>query len=101
MWSYRSGYSNRSVLRSSSSTEGNQGLSRQLALTTIAPAGFLARKKSSIESDLRRGFQLAHSSDPSARMVGRNRERLRALKFCASSTRAILKPSSDLIDSAV
>ena len=38
--------------RSSSSTEGNQGLSRQLALTTIAPSGFFVRKKSSIASDL-------------------------------------------------
>src|ERR1700688_3196815 len=101
MWSYRSGYSERSSLRSSSSTAGNHGLSRQLALTTIEPGGLRARKKSSMASDLRRGFQLAHSCDASARMVGRNSDRLRALKFCASSTQAILKPSSDLIDSDV
>src|SRR5262249_42039606 len=47
------------------------------------------------------GFQLAHSSDPSFRIVGRNNDRLRALSVCASSTHATSKPSSDLIDSAV
>src|SRR5262249_31749712 len=47
------------------------------------------------------GFQLAHSSDPSFRIVGRNNDKLRALSVCASSTHATSKPSSDLIDSAV
>ena len=46
-----------------------------------------------------RAFQLAHSSEPSLRMVGRSSERLRALRFCASSIQAIRKPSSDLMDS--
>ena len=45
-----------------------------------------------------RGFQLAHSSDPSFRIVGRNNDRLRALRVCASSTHATSKPSSDLIE---
>jgi len=59
------------------------------------------RKKSSMASLFRRGFQLAQSSDPSLRIVGRNNDRLRALRVCASSTHAMSKPSSDLIDSAV
>src|SRR6516165_5352087 len=39
------------------------------------------RKKSSMASLFRRGFQLAHSSDPSFRIVGRNNDRLRALSL--------------------
>ena len=73
-------------------------MSRQLALTRMAPSGFLARKKSSIASTLRRGFHEAHNSEPSARMVGRNNARLRALSDCASSIQAMRKPSSDLIE---
>jgi glycosidase len=64
-------------------------------------SGFFWRKNSSMASFFRRGFQLAHSSDPSFRIVGRNNDRLRALRVCASSTHAMSKPSSDLIDSAV
>jgi hypothetical protein len=67
----------------------------------IAPAGFRARKKSSIASDFRLGFQLAHSSESAARMVGRSSARLRALSDCASSTQAMRNPSSDLMESAV
>jgi hypothetical protein len=76
-------------------------VTRQLAFTTVAPAGFRARKKSSMASDFRRGFQLDHSSEASARMVGRSNDRLRALSVWASSTQAIRNPSSDLIDSEV
>ncbi len=76
-------------------------MSRQFALITIAPSGLRVRRKSSTASDLRLGFQLAQSSEPSARIVGRSKARLRALRLCASSTQAILNPSSDLIESAV
>jgi hypothetical protein len=76
-------------------------LSRLFACTTTAPGGVLSRKKASIASDLRRGFQLAHNSDASARMVGGSSDRLRTLSVCASSIQAMRKPSSDLIDSAV
>jgi hypothetical protein len=50
---------------------------------------------------LRRGFQFAHSCEPSVRIVGRSNDRERWLSVCASSTQAILKPSRLLIDSAV
>jgi hypothetical protein len=52
-------------------------------------------------SERRLGFQLAHNSECSARMVGRSNERLRALKVCASSIQAMRKPSGDLMDSEV
>ncbi len=77
----------------SSRTAGNHGLSRQFAFTTTALSGFFWRKNSSMASFFRRGFQLAHSSDPSFRMVGRNNDRLRALSVCASSTHATSNPS--------
>jgi hypothetical protein len=83
-------------LRSSSRTAGNHGLSRQFAFTTTALAGLFWRKNSSMASFFRRGFQLAHSSDPSFRIVGRNNDRLRALRVCASSTHAMSKPSRPL-----
>jgi hypothetical protein len=66
-----------------------------------ALSGFLIRRNSSTASDLRRGFQHAHNSLSGARIVGRNSVRLLALSAWASSTQARLKPSSDLIDSAV
>jgi hypothetical protein len=43
---------------------GDHGLSRHFAFTTTALSGFLARRKSSPASPLRRGFQFAHNCDP-------------------------------------
>jgi hypothetical protein len=60
----------RSSLRSSSRTSENHGLSRQFACTTAALSGFLALRKSSMASLLRRRFQFAHSCDPLVRIVG-------------------------------
>ena len=50
-------------------------------------------------SDLRLGFQLAHISEPSTRMVGRSSARERCESVCASSIQATRKPSRDLMDS--
>ena len=69
----------------------NHLLWRQLASTTIAPSGFSERKNSSMASLFRRGFQLAHISEPSTRMVGRRSASERCESVCASSIHAMLE----------
>src|ERR1044072_6492117 len=102
MWSYWYGCCRMQSSRTCSSSSVNHGLSRQLASTTTAPVGFsVPRSMKSTASVLRLAFQLNHNSEPEARIVGRSRVKLVEDSVCASSHHARLKPSSDLIDSAV
>src|SRR6185295_13780844 len=91
-----------------SSTPGNQGLSDQLARTTIALEGrFAPRSIASTASLFLTGFQLHQSSDfsdsrrLSQRTVGRIRFTERVEIECASSPQKRWNPSKDLMESAV
>src|SRR5262249_44566215 len=96
------GYNFFSSCRSSSNTGGNHGLSRQFAFTTIAFSGggvrfpFSSthpRKNLSTASCRRVGFHENQISLPPMRIVGRNRDKLRSPKLCASSTPPTENPS--------
>src|SRR5690606_4314736 len=98
---YLSGSRRLSYSISSRRTSGSHGLSSALTSTTTVSGGAPSPRRNSTGSLAFFGFQLNHSSDPSLRMVGRNRSRLRWLSAWASSTQATSYPSRDLTESAV